>query len=67
MIDTVLTLDLYPMLVSAMAVTTWGDRDDISVRKEKKGTLEPEIQTGSQRLPLYGGSDPGLGCTVKNI
>lgn len=67
MIDTLLTLDLYPMLVSAMAVTTCGDEDDIWVRKKRQGIPEPEIQTGSRRLPLYGGSDPGWGPAVKSI
>jgi hypothetical protein len=65
-IDTVLTADLYPMLVSAMSVATLGGGDDISVRKRKQGSPEPEIQGGSRRLPLYGGSDPGCGPAVKN-
>ena len=44
MIDTVLTEVLCPMLTSAKSATACGDGDDISVRKKRHGTPEPEIQ-----------------------
>jgi hypothetical protein len=54
------------MLTSAKSVTSCGDGDGISVRKKKQEPPEPEIQCGSQRLPLYGGADPGREPAVKN-
>jgi hypothetical protein len=44
----------------------WGTEVTCRSEKKRQGTPEPEIQTGSRRLPLYGGSDPGCGPAVKN-